>query len=223
MRIIKIDPQEDREAWLDFRRDKISGTRVSKIKPMARGGTPEGFWQMVADRIALPKDGEPEMDRGLRLEQESCKATAKRYKLKLDYKPGVWVSDLDENIMVTPDASEDSKKPKYAVETKSLDTKNHIRIVLMDIQAKKQSDYMAFDHVPKDFQFQVLQYFVVNEHLKTLYFSLYDDRIVLDHLVHHVIKVDRADVEELIISQQEMEQQVLRDLNNIIKELKNVR
>lgn len=224
MKIIKLSQENDREAWLELRREKITGTRAGKIKPLSRGTdrTPEGFWQMIADRIAIAKDGEPEMERGHRLENEALKQTAKQFSVKFDYDPGFWVSDLDDDIAVSPDAAEPGKKPTYAAEAKCFDTKNHIKCVLLDRRAKKKEDYRAIDQVPKDNRHQVIQYFVVNEHLQRLYFALLDDRIVLENLTHHTIVIDRAEIADEIKEQKDMELDVLKDLRATIKELKKL-
>lgn len=226
MKVIDLSPQEDTQAWQDLRRDKITSTRVKFIKPLSRGTdrTPEGFWQMLADRLAVPRDGEDEKERGLRLEREAIELTEKKLKLKLNYEPGFWISDLDEDIAVTPDAAEKGT-PTYAVEAKCLASKNHLKAVILDQRARK-GDYFPLDSLKiaynLDFSFQAIQYFVVNEKLKALYFTLYDDRVVLDSLAHHVITIERSQVGEQIREQLEMELDVLKQVRELIKEVKNV-
>lgn len=223
MKIIKVSQEHDREAWLELRKDKITGTRVGKVKPLTRGTdrTPEGFWQMLADRLAIAKDGEPERDRGLRLENEALKKTAKRFKLKLNYDPGMWESDIDKDIAVSPDGAEEGDTPTYAAEAKCFDSKNHIKYVMLDRRASKEKDYRPYDSVPKDNKHQVIQHFVVNENLDKLYFTLYDDRIVLDKLSHHVIVITRESVKDETDMQLLMEKEVLKDLRDTIKEIKS--
>lgn len=232
MKIVKLSQQNDREAWLQFRRGKISGTKAKEVKPLSRGAdrTPQGFWKLLAEKVSVEPDGEPVMDRGLRLENEGLAKTAEKYGLKLDLDPGMWVLDEDEDIALSPDAAEaDTDKPTYAAENKSLDSDNHLKYVIRDLRAKKkaalESDdpeyepYFALDQIPSDNQEQVIQYFVVNEHLQKLYFTLYDDRIALDGYDHHVIVVERKDIEREIENQKRLQLETLKEINQLIAEL----
>ena len=228
MQIIQLSQTEDREAWLDFRRDKISGTKVKDVKPLTRGKdrTPVGFWELVASKLAVEKDGESERDRGKRLENEGLKITAEKFKLNFTLDPGVWVSDFSKKIMVSPDASEDSPNPTYAGEVKCLDSKNHIKVVVRDRQLRKNQgeEYNPLESLKvggTDYSYQAVQYFVVNENLKKLYFSFYDDRVVLDSLMHYTIVIDRANIENEIEEQGKMQQSVLADVQATIKEIKS--
>lgn len=224
MKIIKLSQSEDREAFLDFRRGRISGAKAKNLKLLTRGKdrTPAGFYEVLAEKLAISKDGEPERDRGLRLEHEAVQLTAKKLKLKVDTDPGVWVSDEDEDIMVSPDAAEASKKPKWAIEAKCLDSKNHLHGIIQDIKAQTEEDYNPINSLKiatSDFRWQVTQYFVVNEYLETVYFTLYDDRFAHDNLTHYVIIVKRSDIEEQIEAQRSEQKMMLAEMRAIIKEL----
>lgn len=227
MKIVKLSQREDREAWLEFRRGKITGTKASKVRPLRIGKdkTPTGFWELVADNLAIPKDGESERDRGLRLEPESITETVKQFGLKnVDLDPGMWVSDEDERIAVSPDAGELSPKPTWGIETKSLDSKNHIKAIVMDRRAKKLDGYNPVNSLKIDsrcdFTSQVVQYFVVNPDMRRLYFSLHDDRMALDHLVHYVIVIERKHVADLVEQQMQEQKDVLKEVRALLKELK---
>lgn len=221
MKIIRLSQTTDREAWLELRRGKIGGSTAKKVKPLSRGAdrTPAGFWELLAEKLSIAKDGEPERDRGLRLENEALVRTAQQYELDLDLDCGMWVRDDNEDISVSPDSAERGDKPTYAGEAKCLDSKNHLRVIVMDKRALRSENYRAFDSIPPEFQEQIVQYFVVNDDLKAVYFSLYDDRIVIEKLMHHVIVVDRAEVTEEINAQLEMERSVLTEINELVKEL----
>jgi len=228
MKIIRVSQSEDRQQWLDLRRGKISGSKAKGVKPLTRGTdrTPAGFWELLAENLAIAKDGEPEKDRGLRFENEALIKTAKQYKLKLDLDPGMWVSDFDADISVSPDSAEQGDKPTYAVEAKCLDSKNHLRGLVRDRTAKKTKEYNPLNSLKIssqcDFVDQAVQYFVVNEQLETLYFALYDDRMALDHLMLHVITIKREHVRELVEAQLEAQKDILKEVRKLIKELKNV-
>lgn len=224
MKVYKISQAKDREAFLDFRRGRISGTKSKRMKTLTRGKdrTPAGFYEVMAEKLAIAKDGEEERERGQRLEQEASELTAKKLGLNLDTDPGVWVSDDDEDIMVSPDAAEKSDKPVFAVEAKCLDSANHLRGMVQDIRAKKSSDYNVLESLQigrSDFRWQVVQYFVVNEHLRTVYFTLYDDRFAHDKLMHYVIEVKRSDVAAYAEFQKENQLALLIEMRAIIKEL----
>lgn len=221
MKIIRMSQSGDREAWLDFRRGKITGTKNKGIRPLTRGAdrTPQGFWQLVAERISIAPDGEKPIDRGTRCENEALQRTADKYKLELDLDPGVWVSDIDENNILSPDAAEPGDTPTYAAEAKCFDSANHVKYVVTDRRARKEKDYNPFKSVPKDNQDQLLDYFAVNEHLETVYFTLDDDRIVIPELAHHVIIVNRKDVEGDVELLKDVQKNVLKEVDNLVAEL----
>lgn len=159
------------------------------------------------------------MDRGLRLENEALARTATQFNLTLDLDPGMWVSDDDDDIAISPDAAEEGNTPTFAAESKSLDSANHLKYVILDRRAKAKEGYKAIDYIPRDYREQVIQYFVVNEYLHELYFTLYDDRIALDGLDHHVIVIDRKDVADEIAEQKQMQLDTLKEINQLIAEL----
>jgi hypothetical protein len=227
MKKINLSQTEDREAWLQQRLGRITGSKSKGIKPLSRGKdrTPVGFWELLAEKIAIQPDGEKDIDRGQRLENEALEILAEKYKLKLNLDPGFWVSDEADDIAYSPDGAEDSDKPTWCAEAKCLSTKNHLRFLFRDKQARGQEDYKAIGQIPNDsknaFREQIVQAFVVNENLKIMYFVLYDDRVAFDKYTFHVIEINRYDIEEEIQSQKEAQLQTLAEINEYIKEIKN--
>lgn len=224
MQIIKLSQSEDRIAWLEARRGVVTGSKAKKVKPLSRGvdRTPAGFWELLSDKVSIAKDAEPDMARGHRLEPESVDLVAEKYSLgEVDSDCGMWVSDENAAIAVSPDGSEKSDTPTFAIETKSLSSPLHIKYIVKDRRAKKLEGYRPFDNVPDDFKEQVLQYFVVNENLKTMYFALYDDRMAFDHLMHYVIVIDRSDVKEEIMAQMIIQDNVIKQVNETLTEIIN--
>lgn len=226
MQIIKVSQKDDRETWLESRKGIVTGTKASKVAPPKRGnGTPQGTYELLAEKVAIQKDGEPERDRGLRLEDEALLLTQEKYKLDLDLDPGMWLSD-DGKLGVSPDASQVGDKPKYAAEAKCLDSKNHLQAILNDIANKKLPQYNPLDSLKiatSDFAAQVIQYFVVNKELEILYFTLYDDRVALDNVVHYVIEIERKDVAEYTEGQETYERDALTKVDTMIKILKGIK
>jgi len=226
MKVIKVSQQNDREAWLQLRRGVITGTKAKTTAPPKRGNvTPQGIFELLAEHVAIQKDGEPERDRGLRLENEALQVTASKYNLDLDYDPGMWFSD-DGKLGVSPDASEKSDNPTFAAEAKCLDSKNHLQGILNDQANKKLPQYNPLDSLKiatSDFTAQAIQYFVLNQSLNILYFTLYDDRIALDNVVHYVIEIKRKDVAEYIDGQETYERDALAKVDEMIKVLKGIK
>lgn len=225
MQVFNLSQSENREAWLQQRIGKVTGSKAKMVKPLSRGTdrTPQGFWQLLAEKVCIAPDGEKDIDRGHRLEKEALQVTADKFNLNLNLDCGMWVSDDSQDIAVSPDGAEDSDNPTYAAEAKCLSSANHLKYVIKDQRARQEENYQAIDQIPNDaksaYREQVIQYFVVNENLKTLYFTFYDDRVALDKYVHHVIVIERKDIEEEIQAQKQTQLDILKDVNKLIKEL----
>lgn len=225
MKIIKLSQTEDREAWLEARRGLITGSKARKVKPLSRGTdrTPAGFWELLAEKLSIAKDGEPDMDRGHRLEAEAIEKAGKELDLDFDTDCGMWVSDENPAIAVSPDGSEKSDQPTFAAEAKCLSSANHLKYITKDRRASKLDNYRAIDSIPNEstsaYREQVIQYFVVNKDLKVLYFVLYDDRIAYEHLTHHIITIFRDEIENDIQAQIDNEEETINQINDLIKEL----
>ena len=73
-----------------------------------------------------------------------------------------------------------------------------------------------FDFIPEQYQSQVLQYFVVNPDLQTVYFTMFDDR-VYGSLQHEVFEVDRRSVASEIEAQETKELQTLALIDELQK------
>lgn len=223
MRIYRTEQQS--QEWLDARRGKVTGSKVKGVRRQARNSDKRyaTFWEIIAEKMAIAADGEPPIDRGHRLEPEGLAAAGKILGLEFDTDPGMWISDLDDDIGVSPDGAEPVEGdalPTYGAEVKCLSSANHLRFIFEDRMAKKDPDYQAIDSVPNEekhyFRDQVLQYFVVNEKLEKMFFILHDDRIVIDHLVTHIIEIHREDVAHLIEDNTNMEFEALMQINKIV-------
>ena len=140
----------------------------------------------------------------------------------------MWVRDDDERIAISPDAHEKAESPTFAFEAKSLGTKNHLMAVVpyslwRDLRSATDAfrdmllalfpdvlrdDLTAFDFVPDVYKAQVLQYFVVDDNLQTVYFTMLDDRVYCP-LSHVVMPVHREDVQDKVEKQLESERHTL--------------
>jgi hypothetical protein len=182
-----------------------------------------GFWTLLAEKIAITPDGEPDLDRGHRLEPEALKILAQGLGEDIDLDPGMWVSDDTDDIAISPDGAQIAYEPEWAAEAKCLNSANHLRYVIKDRQARRKEFYKPINSIPNEkscaFREQVVQYFVVNEKLQTLYFVLFDDRIAINTLTHHIITIKRSDIADEIAKQRQQQLDVLAEIEQLIKEL----
>lgn len=209
------------------------------------------FWQFLADMIAEQPDGEPPMERGHRLENTNIMMACEKLDISPDvveFDTGMWVSDVDDRIAVSPDAHAKPRifnglehNPTFAFEAKSLGTKYHLQTVvpfrvyqmlnysetpdsqrneLQSLSLKLFPEILGtrreFDFIPEQYQSQVLQYFVVNPDLHTVYFTMLDDR-VYGSLQHEVFAVERQSVASEIEAQETKELQTLALIDGLQK------
>lgn len=131
--------------------------------------------------------------------------------------------------------------PTFAFEAKSLGTKYHLQTVvpfrvyqmlnysetpdsqrneLQSLSLKLFPEILEtrreFDFIPEQYQSQVLQYFVVNPDLQTVYFTMLDDR-VYGSLQHEVFAVERQSVASEIEAQETKELQTLALIDELQK------
>lgn len=200
MEIIKFK-KDERDKWLEYRRGKISGTKLKNILTFRGSSVKKGFWELVAERIATPADQEDPMTRGLRLEETAIKLFIKETGKKVDNSLIIWVSDSDPNIILSPDGIIGKTE---ALENKCLNSASHIEAYITQ-------------KIPQDYEFQAIQYFVVNEKLKTLYFSFYDPRVTCKPFFY--LTIQRKDLVDDIIKYKDEQVKVLSEVDRIVKEL----
>lgn len=210
------------------------------------------FWQFLADMIAEQPDGEPPMERGHRLENTNIMMACEKLGISQDvveFDTGMWVSDVDDRIAVSPDAYTKPQidingveyNPTFAFEAKSLGTKYHLQAVvpfrvsqmlndsetsdeqraeLYSLSLKLFPEILEsrreFDFIPEQYKAQVLQYFVVNPDLQTVFFTMFDDR-VYGSLQHEVLTVERLSVTNEIETQETKELQTLTLIDELQK------
>ncbi|TXG76586.1 hypothetical protein E6Q11_04265 [Candidatus Dojkabacteria bacterium] len=202
MKIVNVD--QNSTEWLEARKGKITGSKLKDI--VVKRGTEKkiGFYQLIADRLALDDNSEDGRDRGHSLEDESIDTFKKETGLNV-VKTGLWISDENPNIAISPDgAIEQNGVFTMAVETKSLSSARHLQAYI-----EKE--------IPDEFELQKIQYFIVNENLQTLYFCFYDPRVTV--IPFFYIKVDRKDIEEQIEFYLDYQKNVLQEVDKIISEL----
>lgn len=173
----------------------------------------DSIYKLIADRIAKPinandytdakvSKSELAMLRGHALEQEAIQKVAEKLKLDINkIKTGrVWQSDSSDSIICSPDAEvevEVGGKVTQAIEIKCLDS---WKVVKAYYEQKP----------PVDYHYQILQYFVVNEDLETLYFAIYSDVFAAaPQLELQIFEVKRANIQAEIETARKVQEATL--------------
>jgi len=198
MKVIKF---EDRESWLKARQGKITGSRLKDIVTKRGTGKKIGYYELIAERLAIPADDENPMDRGTRLEEEAIERFIKETKKKVNTDLVIWTRNDNESIAISPDGYIGETE---AVECKCLASARHIEAWLTK-------------EIPSEYQEQKIQYFVVNDKLKKLYFVFYDPRIPAKD--YFVIEIKREDIEDEIQFYLDYQKQVLAEVEQIVNDL----
>lgn len=201
---MKILTFDDNDQWMAARLCKITGSRLKDIVVKRGTGKKIGYYELIAERIGLPPDGENPMDRGHRLETEAIERFEAMTEKKVDTSLVIWTRDDNENIAVSPDGFI-GKKATEAVEVKCLASARHIEALLTN-------------EIPDEYHYQVLQYFIVNEDLKKLYFCFYDPRLkVKDFFVIEVTRESmQEEVDQYLVYQRETLAEVEAEVEKLL-------
>ena len=203
----KIFSQEEHEEWLHFRRGKITGTRLKDVIVKRGTGKKIGFYELIAEKLGLPPENEENpMERGSLLEQEAISTFEEIVGKKVDTTKRIWMRDDNENIAISPDGVISKTE---AVEVKCLSSARHIEAYL----TKK---------VPSEYEYQVLQYFIVNDNLKKLHLVFFDPRFFAMNkkgLDFFEIVVTRKELKAQIDEVLKYEREVIEEVNTIVNSL----
>lgn len=198
---MQIKRYETKEDWELDRVGRITGSKLKGL--ITKRGTSKkiGFWKLVADRLAIPDSVEINpMERGIELEEFAIKKFEKQTGKKVDASLVMWQRDENDNIAISPDGY--TKDLKEAIEVKCLGSAYHIEALFTQV-------------VPKNYEDQILQYFIVNDELERLYMVFYDPRLLCKQFFYLTVERDQKKVEEYL----ELERQMLLEINDIVKEL----
>jgi predicted phage-related endonuclease len=198
MKILKFDSEEN---WMSGRLTRVTGTR--KIMPLTKNKDKKliGFYELIAERLALPADSQNPMERGHELESEAIEMFEEKTGKKVDGSLTIWVREDNESIAISPDGLIEETE---AVEIKCLSSARHIEAYL------KQE-------IPKEYDTQKIQYFAVNDKLETLYFCFYDPRLSVKQFFY--ITVKREDIADEIAEYLEFQIKTLEEVNSIVNKL----
>lgn len=195
-----IQKYETEEEWLDGRRGRVTGTRLKDLISKRGGAKKIGYYELIAERIAIPANGENVMDRGHRLEVDALERFAKETGKAVDGSLVIWSREDNPDIAVSPDGAIGETE---AVECKCLSSARHIEAWLTK-------------EIPSEYEEQCIQYFIVNDKLQTLYFVFYDPRMPKDFFY---FEVKRESIQAQIDEYLALELQVLADIAIIEAEL----
>lgn len=199
----RLSLEQNTDEWLAWRKGKITGSRLGDIIVKRGTGRKIGFYEILAERLAVVTDSDNEnaMERGHELEQKAVDEFEAITGYKVNTDCGVWVSDENEQIAISPDGEIDEN---LAVEVKCLSSAKHLQAFFEQ-------------EIPSDYEAQVAQYFIVNEKLENLFFVFYDPRIPAKPL--HYIVVDRLSWQDKIEDYKNQEIQSLKEIDERINQL----
>jgi putative phage-type endonuclease len=187
--------EQGSDEWHALKLGKITGTVAKSVM-----GTPVAYktalYEIVGERLSTEIDDEDPMGRGVLLEPVARQAYEERTGVKVET-VGFTERDDCKWIGSSPDGFvRVGDKYTIALEIKCLGAKNHIRAI-------------EENAVPKEYYWQVIQYFVVNDDLQEVHFVLFNPNITKAKL--HLIVVTRdsvkGDIEDALNKQKEFIQE----------------
>lgn len=196
---MRLQKFNDQESWLAARLGKITGSRLKDVITLKGTGKKIGYYELIAERLARPGDGENAMDRGHRLEDEAIERFKKETGKEVNVDLVLWSRDENDNIAVSPDGTINDTE---AVEVKCLSSARHIEALLTR-------------EVPKEYEYQVLQYFIVNDKLEKLYLVFYDPRLSVKDFFYLTIERNQEKVTEFLLQQEK----ILSEVNEAVTQL----
>ena len=175
----KHNVEQRSSKWFQLRKTRITGTTLKGLMGTAKARQ-EAIYETIANRLKVGIDDEYEnaMDRGTRLEPDAIKMFEFETNKSVE-EIGMCESDENSAIAQSPDGYIANTKDTEAIEVKCLMGKNYVKMWLTN-------------EVPDEHKWQVIQYFVVNDKLKKLYFVGFNPEIPIHAL--HIIEVERDEV-----------------------------
>jgi len=161
---MKVTTYEDEKLWLEARLGRITGTRLSGIISKRGTALKKPFWEILAERVAIPASEENAMDRGKRLEEIGIERFTQETGIKVTNNLELWQRDDNPDIAISPDGVINNER---AVEVKCLSSAAHCEAYITQ-------------QIPSEYEYQVIQYFCVSDELQTLYFVFFDPRMPKD-------------------------------------------
>ncbi|MBR2766823.1 YqaJ viral recombinase family protein [Candidatus Saccharibacteria bacterium] len=192
-----------------------------ELAEMKLDGEPKKrFYEIIAERVARPitpndyieeLNGEPftMMARGHILEPQAIAAFEEKTGKVVDKDSVVWISDFDEDSYISPDGviTGEDGKAREAVEVKCLSSAEVVKAYLEG-------------HYPKEYEPQVIKYFVVNEDLETLHFVMYTD--VIPGLEIQIFDIKREEVADRLEEAKAFEKVILKRIAKAVDKIEGL-
>lgn len=194
------DIEQGSSEWHHMRKGKVTGTTLKAIM-----GTPnarqDAIYEIIAERLTVGVDEEENyenpMDRGIRLEPDAIAAFELETNKQVQ-RTGFAQDNENPLIANSPDGLIGEEE---AVEAKCMGGKNHVKMWLTN-------------KVPDEYKWQVIQYFVVNDKLKKLYFIGWRPEITVHPL--HIIEVQRENIAIDIEKARKFQGAFLQEVDSIL-------
>lgn len=194
----KIDIEQKSDEWHHIRKGKITGTTLKAIMgtPKARQ---EAIYEKIAERltVGVVDEFENAMERGNRLEPDAIASFELETGKQVER---IGFCEDDDNAMIcnSPDGLIGETE---AIEAKCMGGKNHVKMWLTN-------------KVPDEYEWQVVQYFIVNEKLEKLYFVGFSPDIPVHPL--HIIEVKREEITVDIANAKKSQEAFLQEVDAIL-------
>ena len=199
----KHDIAQKTDKWFHIRKGKITGTQLKNIMGTPRARQ-EAIYEVLAERLTVGVESEDDyenaMERGSRLEPDAISAFELETGKSVE-RVGFVEDDDNPLIANSPDGLIGETE---AVEVKCLGGKNHIKMWLTN-------------KVLDEYWWQVIQYFIVNKKLQTLYFVGYNPNIPIHPL--HIIEVKRKEIEVEIKEAREEQEKFLKEVDILLAKI----
>jgi hypothetical protein len=200
---MKILKYKDEKEWLEDRFGRVTGKKAGGlVSKRNKSVYLKGFYELLAERIALPPTEENVMFRGHRLEEEAIDLFTEITGKKVIKDLVMFCRDDNENIAYSPDGYMQNEVIDEDVEVKCLNSADFIQIYLSK-------------EIPKEFKYQNIQAFLVNDDLKVRYWVFYDPRMPVSIFW---IESKREDVQKDIDEYLQLEREVLAKIDLLEKE-----
>lgn len=193
--------------WDQIRAGKITGT---KLKGLLGRTSQEWIYRIAAENITGGETGENAMQRGVRLESEALEFF--KSVTGHDVREVGFIESSNPGIGMSPDGviygfGDDKDKVVQAVEIKCLAGWKHLKAF---VEASP----------PKEYEAQILQYFICNEDLQVLHFVLYHDLFPIKSQMVHLV-IHRSDVMDKITNALGVQKEALKEVFRLILEATN--
>jgi len=200
------DIEQGSPEWHQLRKGKVTGTYLKAIM-----GTPakrqDAIYEIIAERLTVGVEEEVEyenpMARGNRLEPDAIAAFELETNKQVE-RTGFCEDETNPLIANSPDGYIEETNDTEAVETKCPGGKNYVKMWLTNT-------------VPEEYEWQVVQYFIVNDKLAKLYFVGYRPEISIHPI--HIIVVTREEIEIKIADARKKQEAFLQEVESILSTL----